>query len=250
MQTLRLPFLLFVYLLISTCPAGAQVNVLTAHNDNGRTGLNPNETVLNPVTVSSNGFGKIFSQAVDGPIYAQPLYVSNLPISGKGTHNVVFAATMHDTVYAFDADNASGPNAAPLWQSSFINPAAGITAPLTTDATDSPFQDCRTFVGEIGIVGTPVIDLAANTIYVVARTKEPLPPPNNSTLVQYHRLHALNLSTGTEQPNSPVIIDAIVPGTGAGSSSGQIRFDQKHEIQRPALLLANGAVLRFILFLL
>jgi len=93
---------------------------------------------------------------VDGPVYAQPLYVSNLVIPGKGAHNVVFVATMHDSVYAFDADRASGSNAPPLWHASFINPVAGINPSLTTDATDFPYQDCRTFVGEIGIIGTPV----------------------------------------------------------------------------------------------
>jgi hypothetical protein len=222
--------------------ASAQVNVLTAHNDNARTGLNSNEIVLNPITVSSNGFGKIFSQPVDGPIYGQPLFVSNLPVPNKGVHNAVFVATMHDSVYAFDGDNALGTNGPPLWHTSFINPAAGITASLTTDATDSPGQDCQTFSGEIGIVGTPVIDLASQTLYVVARTKEPLPPPNNPTLVQYHRLHALDLSTGLEHPNSPVIVDGVVPGSGVGSSAGFIHFDQKRHIQRPGLLLVNGIV--------
>jgi hypothetical protein len=104
-------------------------HVLTAHNDNGRTGVNTNETILTPTTVSSNGFGKIFSLHVDGSIFTQPLYVSNLPIPGQGTHNVVFVGTMHDSIYAFDADNASGSNSAPLWHTSFINPAAELSEP-------------------------------------------------------------------------------------------------------------------------
>src|SRR5436309_1366044 len=108
-------------LLLSRAVLPAQVNVLTAHNDNGRTGANTNETILTPMTVSSNGFGRLFTQPVDGPIYAQPLFISNLAIPGKGTHNVAFVATMHDSVYAFDADSAAGANSAPLWKTSFYN---------------------------------------------------------------------------------------------------------------------------------
>jgi hypothetical protein len=215
-------------------------NVLTSHNDNERTGLNPNETILTPANVSSNSFGRIFSQPVDGPVYAQPLYVSNLPIPGKGTHNVVFIATQHDSVYAFDADSNSGSNAAPLWRKSFINPGAGITAVPTIDAVNLPGQDCHTFTGEIGIVGTPVIDGANGTLYVVARTKEPA--TNGPGFVQIQRLHALDITTGNERSNSPVVIQAMVPGSGAGSSSGVVRFNPAREMQRPALLLVNGVV--------
>src|SRR5579862_3946715 len=142
-----------VLIATSEFPAWPQVSVLTQHNDNARTGLNTNETVLTPTNVNLYGFGKIFSQPVDGPVYAQPLYVSNVSIPGSGTHNVVFVATMHDSVYAFDADS----NMPALWHTSFINPAAGITPDTSVDAA-SPYGDCRTFVGEIGIVGTPVID--------------------------------------------------------------------------------------------
>lgn len=206
----------------------AQVNVLTGHNDNARTGLNPNETILNPTNVNIYGFGKIYDRRVDGPVYAQPLYISNLPIPGKGTHNVVFVATMHDSVYAFDADS----NTAPLWQKSFINPAAGTNVP--TAAQVAPGQDCTTFVGDVGICGTPAIDFVSGTLYVVARTKE--------AAGQFHRLHALDIATGTEKPNSPVVIDAVVPGTGADSSGGFVHFNQMREIQRSALLLSGGVV--------
>jgi hypothetical protein len=218
------------------------VSVVTCHNDNSRTGLNPNENVLTPQNVNSNGFGKIFSKPVDGPIYAQPLYLSRITIPGKGIHNVVYVATQHDSVYAFDADSNAGSNAPPLWHVSFINPAAGITAVPTTDAVDFPYQDCRTFVGEIGIVGTPVIDTNSGTLYVVARTKEPLPPPNNQTLAQVQRLHALDVATGAERRNSPVVIDATVLGTGIDNNGGQVRFNPAREMQRAGLLLAGGVV--------
>ena len=111
----------------------APVHVLTGNYDNARTGLNPNETILTPANVSSNSFGRLFSHALDGQVYAQPLYVSGLAIPGKGTHNVVFIATQHDSVYAFDADNNSGSNAVPLWRRSFIDPSAGITAVPAAD---------------------------------------------------------------------------------------------------------------------
>jgi hypothetical protein len=227
------PVITIIPLILSTAFfAHAQVNVLTAHNDNGRTGLNPNETILTPANVNIYGFGKIFSRPLDGTPYAQPLYVSNLFIPGKGTHNVVFVATMHDSVYAFDADSNLGSNSPPLWQKSFINPAAGINVPTTTDV--APGQDCRTFLDYVGICGTPAIDLASGTMYLVARTKEPAG--------QIHRLHALDIATGNERSNSPVVIDAVVPGTSSDSSGGFVHFNHLREIQRSALLLSGGVV--------
>jgi hypothetical protein len=220
----------------------AQVSVLTWHNDNARTGFNPAETILNRTNVNANGFGVIFSLPVDGWVYAQPLYVSGVSVPGKGVHNVVFVATQHDSVYAFDADTNAGTNASPLWHASFINPAAGITTASVLDAVDYPYQDCRTFSGEIGIVGTPVIDLTNGTLFVVARTKEPLPPPNNQTYVQVQRLHALDIATGNERSNSPVAVSATVPGTGDGAISGYVSFNPAREMQRSALTLSGGVV--------
>jgi hypothetical protein len=219
----------------------AQVSVLTSHNDNTRTGLNASEAILTPVNVNSNGFGRIFAQPVDGPIYAQPLLVPNVAVPGNGTHNAVIVATQHDSVYAFDADSNAGSNSTPLWHASFINPAAGITAVPSGDAA-YPSGDCQTFLGEIGIVGTPVIDPSSDTLFVVARTKEPAAPPSDLTLVQRQRLHALDITTGAERPQSPVVIDASVPGTGDGSSGGLVPFNPAREMQRPALLLSGGVV--------
>src|SRR5438552_5621399 len=127
----RIPFpsrlLSLSLILAGASPLTAQVSVLTWHNDNARTGLNPNEKLLTLNNVNSNYFVKLFGQSVDGPVYAQPLYVPNVTVTNKGMHNVVFVATQHDSVYAFDADNKNGINSTPLWHASFINPAQGIT---------------------------------------------------------------------------------------------------------------------------
>src|SRR5258708_26847755 len=107
-------------------PVSAQVKVLTQHNDNTRSGLNPNETILTPANVNAATFGTILSRPVDGMIAAQPLYVSSVNIPGQGLHYVVYVATLHDSVYAFDADNSTGSNANPRWQGHFLNPAPGV----------------------------------------------------------------------------------------------------------------------------
>ena len=194
-------------------------------NDNFRTGQNLAESILTPSTVKPSQFGLLFTDAIDGAAYAQPLYVPNVSIPGLGAHNVVYVATENDSVYAFDADTP-GP---PLWQTSFINPAAGITAVPATDI------GCSDLVPIIGITATPVIDPATGTLYVVSKVK--LSPGSYQ-----QQLHALDITTGLEQPNSPVTIAASVPGTGEDAVKGIVSFDPLLQQDRPALTLANGVV--------
>jgi len=203
----------------------AQVSVLTSRNNNSRDGQNLNETILTPANVNVSQFGKLFSQSVDGYLYAQPLYAPNVNISGS-THNVVYVATEHDSVYAFDADSNTGTNANPLWKTSFIDPAHGITTVSSGDVS------CGDLVPEIGITSTPVIDPDTQTMYLIAKTKE------NGSFFQ--RLHAIDITTGQERPGSPVTISAKVKGNGDGSSGGFVSFDPLREAQRPGLLLVNG----------
>ena len=190
--------------------------VLTYHNDDQRTGLNPNETTLNPTNVNAATFGKLFSYPVDGQLYAQPLYVPALAGIAGGTHNVVFAATEHNTVYAFDAD---GLSTVPLWQKN-LGPA-------------TPSKDVEGISPELGITGTPVIDINTSTLYVVS--------DNNHVF----RLHALDLHDGSEKFGGPVQVTATVPGTGADSFNGNITLEGSC-YQRPALALVNNVV--FIAF--
>ncbi len=202
----------------------AQVNVLTYHNDNARTGQNLNETVLALTNVNATQFGRLFSLAVDGYVYAQPLYVSNVSIPSNGVHHVVYVATEHDSVYAFDADAA----APPLWKTSFLSKKPSVKSVASTKA------HCGDLVPEIGITGTPVIDPITGTLYVVGNTEE------GTNFIQ--RLHALDITTGREKFGGPVIITASVAGTGDGSVGGAIAFNPLLGNQRPGLLLLNGVV--------
>ena len=202
----------------------------TVHNDNARTGQNLKETVLTPANVNYRTFGRLYSYALDGQAYASPLYVANLSIPERGFHNVVYVATEHDSVYAFDADQLTN---GPLWQVSFIDPSNGVTT-VPSAETGEPF-DLRP---EIGITGTPVIDTASGTLYVVAKTKE----VTGGVTDYVQRLHALNITNGNEVFGSPVVLQASVPGTGDGSQTGVLAFDPLHENQRPGLLLTGGVV--------
>jgi Abnormal spindle-like microcephaly-assoc'd, ASPM-SPD-2-Hydin len=206
----------------------------TGRNDSMRTGQNLNEVALTTGNVNRTQFGKLFTYPVDGYVFAQPLYVPRVNIGGA-SHNVVYVATESDSVYAFDADN-NLTGGGLLWQTSFINPTNNVTTVPqgeVENGNDIPVQ--------VGITGTPVIDPTAGpngTLFVVARTKE----ISNGVTSYVQRLHALDLTTGAEQSGSPVIVQATVSGSGAGSSGGQVAFDPLRENSRPALLLTNGTI--------
>jgi hypothetical protein len=214
---------------LSTLALG-QVNVTTWHNDNAHTGQNLQETILTPTNVTSKTFGKIFSYPVDGMMYAQPLYVQGVTVNGA-THNVVYVATENDSIYAFDADSAAlNPN--PLWKTAFANPPNVVAMPCTAN---DPYCNIYPI---IGISGTPVINLANQTIYAIARTQETGP---KGGVMYYTRLHALNIATGAEQPGSPVVICGAAAGKGClfapyNTTSFDL-FIPQHQMQRPALTL-------------
>jgi hypothetical protein len=212
---------------VTIIQASAFTGVLSWRNDNSLTGQNPKEIALTPSNVNASTFGKLFGCSVDGQIYAQPLYVPNVTLANI-TRNIVYVATEHDSVYAFDADAIPCQT---LWQVTFLNSAAAITA---VPSTDIPGQ--IDVVPEIGITGTPVIDPATATLYVVAKTKE------KGTYVQ--RLHALDVTNGSEKFGGPAIIQAVVSGIGDGSAAGLISFRSMNltENQRSALLLTGGNV--------
>jgi hypothetical protein len=203
--------------------AGSQVNVTTYHNDNSRTGHNINETVLSPGNVNPTQFGKIFSTPLDGYVYAQPLYVSDVRNIAGGKHNVLYVATEHDSLYAIDAESG-----AVLWKKTLIDSSRGVTTVSSDDVS------CSNLKPEIGITGTPVVDSVTGTIYLVAETKE--------NGVYFQRLHAVDISSKAEKFGGPVVIAAKVNGTGAGSVGGKVSFDPLREQNRPGLLLQNGHV--------
>ncbi len=210
-----------LWLLFATAAAphlAAQVDVLTANYNNARTNANLNETILNTFNVNPSQFGKLFSLPVDGFVNNQLLYVHGVSIPGKGTHNVVYAATHHNSVYAFDAD-AQGD---PLWHVN-LGPAV-------------PGADYNMFdVQEVGILSTPVIDGTTNTLYAVANTKE------NGDYI--YRLHALDITTGEEKFSGPTVIAATIPGNNQfDSKNGQVSFVAQPHLQRPGLLLLNNVV--------
>jgi len=200
------------------------VDVITYHYDNGRTGQNLNETTLTPANVNSTQFGKKGEFSVDGRVDAQPLYLSQVTIGGI-KKNVLYVATEHGSVYAFDADSISGTTSTFLWK----------TTTLGSGETTSDNRGCNQVSPEIGITATPVIDRTRNAVYVVAMSK-------NAGGNYFQRLHALDLSTGAELFGGPRTITATYPGTGDNSSGGNVVFDPKQYKERPGLLQINGTI--------
>ena len=208
--------------------------VYTYHDDLARDGVNRQEYALTPSDVNSSTFGKLFSCTVDGAIYAQPLWVADLHVNGAA-HNVVFVTTAHDSLYAFDADASP---CEPLWQVSLIDISHGGTgAETTVPAGPSGYVVGKGYgdmTPEVGVTGTPVIDPATDTLYVVSKSM------NAAGTAFYQRLHAIDITTGAEKPGSPVTIAGSFPGTAAGGAS--VPFDPRNENQRAGLALVDGTV--------
>lgn len=211
---------------VITTPNDQHVSVLTQHNNLTRAGWNNQETKLATGNVNTKSFGKLFSLGVDDQVYAQPLIFGGLSISGV-RHNVVFIATVNNTVYAYDGDSGSL-----YWKKNFN--ATGMRAPKNTDMSGACGGSYQDFSGNIGIVGTPVIDSASQTMYFVARNTD------GQNFSQY--LHAINITNGSEQTGSPVKITASMTGGGDGSVNNVVSFDPQRNNQRAALTLLNGIV--------
>jgi hypothetical protein len=208
-------FLTKLCLLAATASSlSAQVDVLTQHNDNSRTGANLHETALTPANVTQARFGMLFKRVLDDQLYTQPLIVTGVSVGG-GTHDIVYVTTVNNSVYAFDANDAEA--FAPLWHVNFGTPA-------NVHSTDF---GCLDINGQMGIIGTPVIDKARGLLYVVALTKVGAPTGPRTGFIQ--RLHALDLATGADLPGSPVLVNAP-------------DFNALMQNQRPALMLANDMV--------
>ena len=204
--------------------------VYTTHNDLNRDGANVQEYALTTANVSASTFGKLFSCPVDGAVYAQPLWAANLTVNGV-QHNVVFVATEHDGLFAFDADTAP---CVQLWQISLIDAAHGASSGETSVPSNLVGVGYQNLYPEIGVTGTPVIDPSSGILYVVSESVDP------TQTIFTQRLHAINITTGAEVSGSPVAIAATYPGTGSGGST--VAFNARQELMRTGLALVNGTV--------
>jgi hypothetical protein len=204
--------------------------VTTSQYDNLRTGATLHEKSLTPQNVNARQFGKLGAFKVDGAVYAQPLFIPSVEIPGQGRHDVLFLATEHDSVYAFDATRPGDP---PLWQVSLLDRSRG-SVPVSEDDAQCPF-----IRPEVGITSTPVIDLKTGTLYLLARTKIRHAVGSDE---YFQHLHALAITTGVEKWGGPKLISASVSGKGDGATNGQVPFNPVRENPRAALLLANGAL--------
>ncbi|HTD35667.1 MAG TPA: hypothetical protein VK665_18600 [Candidatus Elarobacter sp.] len=199
-------------------------NVVTQHNDNARQGAQLAETALTPASVGGPGFGLLYERAVLGTMLAQPLYVHGVK-TASGLKNLVFVATAQDVVYAFDADDTSpdtvGPNgdsSKAIWRTVLGTPHHGDICDETNPAV-------------VGVTSTPVIDVSAGRIYVVARDDK-----NGSDGLGNDYLHALDITTGTD------VVPAVKVSASFGSGDQVQRFNAACQRQRPGLLLLNGNV--------
>ncbi len=222
------PLLTCIAMLLAA--AAAQAQVLTSQYDNQRTGATLKEKILTPRNVNVKQFGKLGAFKVDGPVYAQPLYLPAVEVPGKGKHNLLFVATEHDSVYAFDADRPGEPA---LWQAALLDKKED-SSPVPARAVECPF-----LFPEIGITSTPVIDLKTGTLYVLARSMAGRAFADNQ---YFQHLHALAITTGAEKFGGPQLISSSVSGRGDGARNGRVAFDPLRENPRASLLLVDGSV--------
>jgi hypothetical protein len=210
--------------------------VYTYHDDLARDGSNTQEYALTTSSVNTTTFGKLFSCAVDGAIYAQPLWVANLTVN-SATHNVVFVATQHDSLYAFDADASP---CVPLWHVNLIDSTHGATSGETTVPSGPGGNKVGGGNGdimpEVGVTGTPVIDSSTNTLYVVSKSM------NSAGTSFFQRLHAIDITSGSEKFAGPLNITSSITFPGKGDGGSTVSFSAKQENQRPGLALVNGVV--------
>ena len=210
--------------------------VATYHNDLSRDGVNSQEYALSPSNVNTSRFGKLFSCAADGAIYTQPLWMPNITVSGTA-HNAIFVATQHDSLYAFDAD--ANP-CKTLWSVSLIDTAHGASAGEAPVPSSPPGNLVGSGYGdiapEVGVTGTPVIDPATGTLYVVSKSV------SSSGTAFYQRLHAIDITSGSEKFSGPANIGSSITYPGVGDGGATVSFSPQQQNQRPGLALVNGVI--------